>query len=137
MSLDFGISLDPSAVLQRHSLQDSDDEEEERQIELIAIPFTPAARRSRVIFAFGTAASIFTNSYFTIHDAPTYQIRSDCITVYKEKSFPSCKKEKPVLSEVFDVHCTNESFSLCVHVSELKSIYCQSWCSLVGFLYFL
>lgn len=132
MAEDCGISLDPYSVLQRHSLEDSDDEGvEEKNAEFVAVPDGSTSRKSRVIFAFGTAAFIFTNSYFGLKDAPANQIQSSHITVFKDKFFLNSAKEKPVVSEVYGVHCRSGNYSLCIHKSELKSFYCKEWCSLV------
>lgn len=131
MTEDFGITLDPTSILQRHSLEDSDDEDAEKNAEFAIVPGTPSVSSSKVIFAFGTAASVFASSYFKLENLPAQQIKSGHITVYKDKSFPTTGKENPVVSEVYNVECSKETCSLCIHKSELKSVYCQEWCSLV------
>ena len=130
------ISLDPSVVLQRHTLEDSDDDDGgDAECGFVAEPATATIPRSLVIFAFGTTASIFTKSYISLEESsPTYKIQSDCVTVFKNKSFPVSSKEKISVSEVYDLKSKNGTNSLCVHKSELKSINCREWCSLVCYV---
>jgi len=137
MAEEYGISLDPSVILPRHAFEDSDDDDDGDVVGgFEADPAAATKRRSLVVFAFGAAASIFTKSYFTFGESsPAYKIQSDCVTVYKDKSFPvnskENSKEKTVVNEVYDLKSKNGTNSVCIHKLELKSIYCQEWCSLV------
>lgn len=138
MDLDFGISLDPSAVPQRHSFEDSDEEDLGKdEVELTVSPSsaTPVeiGQRSNVIFVFGQIASIISKSFFTLHDSPSCQILCDSITVYRDKLFPavSCERSKcsQTVSEVFGIESKDgKTYSLCVHEARLKSQYCNNWC---------
>lgn len=131
MADDFGITLDPTYILQRHTLEDSDEEETEKNADFVIVPGTSSRLDSSLIFAFGTPASIFANSYLKLENSPVHEIKSSHITVYKDKAFPVSDKEEIVVSEIFNVECREGSCSVCIHKSELKSVYCQEWCSLV------
>ena len=138
---DFGISLDPSAIPHRHTLEDSDEENGIKdEAELILSPSTATlvklGQSSYAIFAFGHAASIFATSFFTVIHDTLCQILSDSVTVFKDKSFPVVRCEhnegRHVISKMFGIESKDcKTFSLCVHESRMKSQYCHNWCSKV------
>lgn len=138
MDLDFGISLDPSAVTQRHTLYDSD--EEETEIENIDEIFSVADSDSQkpgctLILTVGQTASIFARSYFELETDPVCKVTSKTPTVIKDKYFPSSSDQSTTtISEVYEAKtasgCTDE-YLVCVHERELKSEYLNIWCSKV------
>ena len=137
MDLDYGISLDPLAVPQRHFLEEDSDGEEEIKVEPeLTFPATAElGRSSNVILAIGLAASIFTRSFLnTLHDSP-YQILSDSVEVFKDKSFPTSSdkvKDYHKVSEIFGLESKGgKTYSLCVQELQVKSQHCHNWCSKV------
>ncbi len=145
--MDFGISLDPSSVSQRHCLEDSDEEDEDSKEsetagnvgEAFKLPdqreqLPPAAN---LIIAIGHPAVVFTKIYLDLEALPSCTISTDVLTVFKDKHFTTGsyhQGDEYIVSEGFEIKCTGsdlERYLLCTHEQLLNSQYCNLWCSKV------
>lgn len=140
--MDFGISLEASSVIQRHSLEDSDEEEEESGIDTPQTEYfispdktcTLGLHGGNLILALGHAASIFVKSFLTLEAIPSCTIKTNSPTVFKDKYFSTSPKTE-VVSEGFVVKGKtpeSENFLVCTHEQPLTSLHCNSWCARVS-----
>ena len=139
--MDFGISLDPSSVAQRHCLEDSDEEEEDdiksggNEADIFTLPETcnlgPGV--NIVIFTIGLPASIFIKSYLN-ELIPSFKITTNFPTVFKDKFFTTSTPQ--TVDEVFEVQSkgekSEEKFLVCVHKQQLTPQHCNLWCNSVS-----
>ena len=142
--MDFGISLDPSSVVQRHSLEDSDEEEDESEtVGNATETFTVPNRRDqldpagKLIIAIGQPAVIFIKSYLDLEPLPSYTISTKTLTAFKDKHFSSGTHHQDdtyTVSEGSDAKRTGSDVGrclVCTHQQPLNSKYCNLWCSKV------
>ena len=142
--MDFGISLDASAVTQRHCLEDSDEEEEESETTgITSETFTVPDRRdevvavSNLIIALGQPAVVFAKSYLDLEPLNSCTILTDKLTAFKDKYFSTGVHRQGntyTVSEGFDVKCIGSNLERCVlcsHEQPLSSQHCNLWCSKV------
>lgn len=138
--MDFGISLDPASVTQRHCFEDSDEDEDEsarNETEQFITPENQSAGlapEANLIIAMGQPASIFARSYLSLDPLPSCRISAHSHTVFKDRYFSSRGHTHNVVSEGFDVKCKGseiEKFHLCIHENQLNSQHCNSWCTKV------
>ena len=141
--MDFGISLDASAVSQRHCLEDSDAEEDDEvdsgQIQLFTSPdvaTSNAITGANLIMGIGQSASIFIESYLSLEPIPAFTVQTDSHTAFQ--SWPRSthsQRSAYAVSEGFKVNCKNpeqENFIACTHKELLNTLQCNSWCSRVS-----
>ena len=141
MDLDFGISLDAAAVTQRHTLYDSDEEDEEigDVNSVFSINATTPAKLdgATLLVAVGPTASIFARSYFILESEPLYLISGSDKVV--QRPYTAIKKDSDdkttvTISEIFSAkrNTPGSPFLVCVHEKPLASEYCNIWCAKVG-----
>lgn len=142
--MELGISLDASAVSQRHCLDDSDDDEGEDEVdtEQTEVFTSPLATNTCVdpgtslIVAIGLPASIFLKSHLNLELVPSCTIETNSHRVFKDKHFsPNAQNKAEAVSEVFDVKCKapeSEKFLACTHEQQLNSQHCNLWCTRVS-----
>ena len=141
MDLDFGISLDAAAVTQRHTLYDSDEEEEE--IGDLNSAFTISATTSAkldgatLLVAVGSTASIFARSYFILEPDPLCLISgSDKVVQQPYTAIKKSSDDKTTVTvgEIFSAKrsVAGSPFLVCTHEKPLASQYCNIWCAKVG-----
>jgi hypothetical protein len=89
--MDFGISLDPLAVSQRHALYDSDSEDEEDESQR---PADSGGKRSSdfltgrpLLIGVGSTASLFVRSFVCLGDAPSLSLPSEPVARGKGSQF--------------------------------------------------
>ena len=143
MDYEFGISLDASAVTQRHTLYDSDEEENDiknpEEIFHVTDTSGPTPDKSGCILLItvGQAASIFVRSYCVVDDTPVSRITSAQPTVIKDKYFSDNggdSDQSVTISEVYSPKTTDGcdgKYFVCVQEKQLKSEYLNIWCSKV------
>lgn len=140
--MDFGISLDPSLVTQRHSLEDSSDEENVENTRDYDISKTFCisnheylSKGPNLIIAVGQAPSIFVKSHFKLDSLPLSRITANSAAVFRDKHFPADTHNSDcIVSEMFDISSKDsitEKFTLFIHEQQLKSQYCNVWCAKV------
>ena len=136
MDEDFGISLDPSSVAQRHAFYDSDEEEEAAAASTPTFSVKPAQACSKadvLIFAFGEVASVFVQSYFCLE--PLCTVAADSPTALKDRYFAKQRKalqedaESTVISKIFTVETNSEHRRclVCIHEKPLKLELVNLW----------
>lgn len=145
--MDFGISLDPSAVAQRHCLEDSDEEEEDEvdiksdgnEADIFTVPEKPCTDLGPgvniVIFTIGLPASIFIKSYLNLESIPSFKVTTSFPTVFKDKFFTTSAPQPQTVDEVFEVQNKggkSEKFLVCVHKQQLTPQHCNLWCNRVS-----
>lgn len=141
--MDFGISLDASAVPQRHLLEDSDaDEDDEVSVgtdreQIFTSPDVGsggATTGENLIIAIGQSASIFVKSHLSLEPVPAFAVQTDSHTVFQ--SWPrNTRRSTYTVSEGFKVCCKNpeqENFLACTHEELLNTLQCNSWCAKVS-----
>lgn len=136
--MDFGISLDPSSVAQRHCLEDSDEEEEDdiksdgNEADIFTVPEKTSSGSgpgvNTVIFTIGLPASIFIKSYLNPESIPSFKTTTNFPTVFKDKFFTTSTPQ--TVDEVFEVQ--NKGFRVCVHKQQLTPQHCSLWCDRVS-----
>ena len=140
MDFDFGISLDASAVAQRHTLYDSDEEEEEigDVKSILTISATSAKLDgATLLVAVGQTASIFAKSNFILESDPLYVISGpDKVLQHPDAASRKAADEKTsvTVSEIFSAktNVPGSPFLVCIHEKPLASEYCNIWCAKVG-----
>lgn len=146
MDFEFGISLDPAAVTQRHTLYDSDEEEEEIEIASGVFSVNLKAPISgggvALLVAIGQTAAIFARSYFVLDSEPLCQITSESSKVLAGRYFESrltahAKEDARVTVQVGEVYNAKRKspgapFLVCIFENALKSEYCNLWAAKVS-----
>ena len=145
MDLCFGISLDPLAVPQRHTLYDSEsDEESETHDESKGIDpgsvfsvnaendGTKLLKGKTLLLAVGSTASVFLRSFIRLRQEATFSLRADVDQVERGKPFQSGKGVRDI-SCVFAAEGRDE-WAVCTHVTELRVEYCNVWAEKVCIL---
>lgn len=91
----FGISLDPSAVTQRHTLYDSDEDDENPKPQFTVEVCSPSpvnAVAVPLVITVGQPASVFVKSQFcleTCHPNNPVSFQTSSINIFKDQYFPS------------------------------------------------
>ena len=130
--MDFGISLDPLAVPQRHTLDDSEsDEESEQQLQVETEVFTvgecgknkPSLEGKAVLVGVGGTASLFLRSFLSLREEPAFSLRTEADKT--QEVFIG----KGTLRDVTAFHDVEGASSCiaCVHGAELRLEYCNHW----------
>ena len=144
--MEFGLFVDPVNLTQRHTLYDSDEEDEnDKDTADITISDSGAVlvkEGGTLLVAVGTTASIFAQSHVSLVDSIVCSLVANSQTVFKGKFFPSPKSSHTTknddmvrVSEVYAVNSNSEregdSCYVCVHEKPLKPEYCNAWASKV------
>ncbi len=155
--MEFGISLDPLLVAQRHALYDSDEEEEEitgtSDVFSVRSPeaATPERQTRTLLIALGAAAVTFARSHLDLSDQPIFRLLSRTSRVVKGQHFPAHGRTElegdGEEEEVVEVSLAHEAkgkpggeseeagrFVVCIHEKALKSEYCNLWAAKVIFV---
>ena len=132
--MDFGISLDPSSVPQRHALYDSDEEEgdetEIQQPELVFAPPTQDITQSNtLVVAVETTACLFVRSHFML--TPLCSLEGSTQAVFKGTYFPKSGDKRCVVSEVVRADGGGEVV-ICLHERSVKSEHINAWAKMVN-----
>lgn len=136
--MDFGISLDPLAVPQRHTLYDSESDSESEQQQSKAdehssvfavdgrgvIADGKCLTGKTLLVAVGSTASAFVKSFVHLREETLFSVRADA-EVQRGKLFSSGKGEKDI-SLCYEVEATAE-WVVCAHETELRIEYCNFW----------
>lgn len=145
MDAAYGISLDPSAVSQRHTLCDSDDEDE---LECVNSPFTidistpypeftpPAVS---LIVAVGQPASIFVKSHLYLKTLPSSDsvlFQTSHPNAFKDQYFTAKPCDQCVVTEVYSATQRETGGAsdthVCVHDRNLKPDNVNVWSTKVS-----
>lgn len=142
MDPDFGISLDSSAVIQRHTLYDSEDEEENVESQkptFIKFAFNVSAGRITEdvpsIITVGQPASIFVKSHFIPKDQPQSNLISYTNTSEEDESGLVCDQRDQgnvYLAEARKGGSAETQFY--VHDKNLKPEFVNVWCAEVSIM---
>ena len=133
-AMEFGISLDPLAVVQRHALYDSEsDEESEQQPQESSEVFTFDGRGKRgdilkgktLLVAVGGSASVFVRSFVRLREEPLLSLQADVGRVEKGSHFPKGNAIKEIT--VFRDTEENTELLICTHPTELTIEFCNKW----------
>ena len=135
--MEFGLSLDPLAVSQRHTLYDSESEEEtepQSQSELDSA-FVVDGRSTnfeerflagkRLFVAVGSSASVFVRSFIRLREESLCSVRADAAKVQKGKHFSSGNGTEEI-TQFHEVE-GNTEWAVCYHDTELRLEYCNLW----------
>ena len=138
MDLDF-ISLD---VAQRHTLYDSDEEDEviENAAEIFSVTSQAKLQelsKPTLLIAVGQTAAIFAKSYLFLEPEPLSVMTTSSQKVFKNRFFAE-KATDDVLcvSELYvaKLKSPGNSFLVCIHEQPLNSEYCNLWSLKVSWL---
>ena len=135
--MEFGLSLDPLSVPQRHTLYDSESDEEKEpqpQSELDSV-FAVDGRNTNVeerfltgkglVVAVGSFASVFVRSFVRLRTELLCSVRADAGKVQRGKHF-SCGSGAEEITHFHEVE-GNAEWVVCSHDKELRIEYCNSW----------
>lgn len=145
----FGLYVDPIVLTQRHTLYDSDEEENDSEQPEVAITASlsdskvPISEGGTLLVAVGLTASIFAKSYPLLVEQLSCSIVANSQTVLQGKYFPP--KGRETAEKVRDdVVCLSEVYAVkseaggeggncfvCAHEKPLKPEYCNVWASKV------
>lgn len=139
--MDFGISLDPLAVPQRHTLYDSESDEEDEQhqnrVEQLRSVFTvdkgdksEALTGKSLLVGIGTTASVFLRSFVHLQKEPSFSIKGET-KVLAGKHFPSGKGKEDI-TDFYEEEGAAEKWVVFVHEAELRVEYSNVWTEKVG-----
>ena len=147
--MEFGLYVDPIVLTQRHTLYDSDEEENETERTEVTITASqsdskvPVSEGGTLLVAVGLTTSIFAKSYPLLVDRPSCSIVANSQTILQGKYFPPKGRETSekvrddvvCLSEVYAVksEASGEGGNcfVCAHEKPLKPEYCNAWASKV------
>lgn len=149
--MEFGISLDQLLVAQRHTLYDSDEEEEEVKgaDELFSVGLADgpplAGEKCSLLIALGEAAVTFVRSYLDLQEHPTFNLVSRTSKVLKGLHFPahggkeeSDKESSLAVSSAYvarEKQCDSKEggqIMVVTHDKPLKPEYCNLWAAKVN-----
>ena len=138
MDLGFGISLDPLLVTQRHTLDDSEDEDEE-DLQKTPVIFSVVGMvpnsRGTLLMAVGQTPAVFMRSFLDLEKEAAYVVTTETARVVKNSCFPSPSKDlqSVTISEVYAAKrkVAGAPFLVCVHEKSLKSEYGNMWATTV------
>lgn len=141
--MDFGISLDPLAVPQRHTLYDSEsDEEREKQHQNEREAFAVCENESGgasltgkvILVGVGSTASIFVQSFVSLREEQAFSLKADIDKVQKGRGFLPGKE---AVRDVTVFHCLTDTSSwlACLHATELGAEFCNRWTEKVIVIY--
>lgn len=136
--MDFGISLDPLAVPQRHALYDSESEEEGEQetqsesevfrVDKIGEDGEFLAGKA-LLLALGNTASVFAKSFIRIREEPFLSLRTD---VSRVKSNSPRGKGAEDVTHFYYSQEESSKWAVCLHAAELQAEHCNHWADKVG-----
>ena len=133
--MDFGISLDPLDVAQRHSLYDSESEEEsEQEHQNETDVFTVDGRGEDrnflagrgLLLAFGSTASVFARSFVRLREEPFLSLQADASRAKRGTNFPRGKGAKNITHFQYTEE-EDPKWIVCVHDTELLVEHCNHW----------
>lgn len=138
MDLDFGI-LD---VAQRHSLYDSDEEDEVMENPAGIFSISSQAKlqglsKPTLLIAVGQTAAIFVKSYLFLEPEPLSVMTTSSQKVFKNRFFAEKATDEVLpVSELYvaKLKSSGNSFLVCVHEQPLNSEYCNLWSLKVSWL---
>ena len=135
--LQFGMSLDPYSVPQRHCFYDSDEEqdeidEEELSLSIIDLPENcPKLKSKLLIIATSTIAAAFIRSHVITDPNPLSSIvTKQSLRAFKGKYFsPSGEQTDHHEETITDVFLLKEKkdVCICIHEQPLREEYCNEW----------
>lgn len=140
--MDFGISLDPLAVPQRHTLYDSESDEEDEhhhdRIGQLRSAFAVGKRekselltRKYLLIGIGTTASVFVRSFVHLRKETLFSLQAETEDVLASKQFPSGKSREDI-TVFYEVEGAAEKWVVCAHEAELRVEYSNFWTEKVG-----
>lgn len=127
--MEFGISLDPSSVPQRHDLYDSDEGDEPGDTHQITeLTFNPPSlkdihKNHALVIAIGQIACIFVKSHFVL--SPLCSLEASTQTIFKGMYFPKHGDGLCLVSEL--LNCDGGDTVFCIHERWLKPEYVNTW----------
>lgn len=137
--MEFGISLDPSSVPQRHALYDSDEEEDEQADSLKPdfviqpLPCPDSKHKSHsLLLAIGPTACIFAKSHFIL--SPFSTIMASTQTIFQGMYFPKSEKQSCLVSEL--LYADGGDVIFCLQENILKVDHVNTWSKKVSLLFF-
>ncbi len=126
--MEFGISLDPSSVPQRHALYDSDEEDEQIDTQQADFVFQPSTldsihKNNTLVVAIGQTACIFAKSLFTL--SPLSTLEASTRGIFQGTYFPKTGEASCLVSELM---CADEGDAVfCLHENSLKPEHVNAW----------
>ncbi len=125
--MEFGISLDPSSVPQRHALYDSDEENEQSDLLkanfVFHSPLDSAHKSHSLVLAVGPTACIFAKSHFVLSLFTTLETTTQ--TMFQGMYFPKSQEGLCLVSELMGADGGDVIF--CLHEKNLKPEYVNAW----------
>ena len=131
--MDFGISLDPLAVSQRHALYDDSESEEEAEAEREQLPPTLAEERPAnaefltgrfLIIGLGSTASVFLKSFVCLRDTPSLSLPATEISAEeKRERFGGRGVQEISAVDFYEA----ADWVVCAHSKELRAEYSNRW----------
>ncbi len=137
--MEFGISLDPSSVPQRHALYDSDEEEEQTESLKANFIFQPPPESVQIhksyslVVAVGSIPCIFARSHFIL--SPLLTLEASTRAIFQGMYFPKSSQESCLVSELMNADGGDVIF--CLHEKNLKSEHVNAWSKKVCLKYTL
>ena len=150
MEFEFGLSLDPSAVTLRHTLDDEEEEEDsgaekwsDPRVVFSGAGSERVTKGGIIVMAAGEAASIFAKSHLELLSVETAcAITSPHGDIFKDACFPSEKAAparahgEAAVSELYRVKGAPASehglAHLCLHERQLCAEWCNPWAEKVS-----
>jgi hypothetical protein len=133
--MDFGMSLDPLSVPQRHTLYDSDSDEEreqqEPQTDSDEFTLEPSGDLAAhlagkaLLVGVGATASAFLRSFVCLSNEPSFTVQADAETVGKGAHFRKGKQR--IATAIHSTVGGAGSWVACAHPGELRPEYCNRW----------
>lgn len=126
--MEFGISLDPSSVPQRHALYDSDEEDEQVDTQQADFVFQPSTldsthKNNTLVVAIGQTACIFAKSVFIL--SPLSTLEASTRGIFQGTYFPKTGEASCLVSELM---CADEGDAVfCLHENSLKPEHVNAW----------
>ena len=133
--MDFGISLDPLAVSQRHELYDSESEEEEDETgeQNRADPAPEEGSGDFItgrslIIGLGSTASVFVRSFVCLRESPSLSLPAEAAEIRAgEKNAQSGHEREEIAAvELYETQ-GNSQWVVCAHSKELRAENCNRW----------
>ena len=132
--LQFGLSLDPYSIPQRHCFYDSDEEEQDSNQEFISISGNPQRITNLLIISTTKIAGAFFKSHLMLNPLnpvsvitcrqPVQTLKGRCFYDNKERDMSDKDEEQVKLAELYET-AGQSDISVCVMTDNLKEDFCN------------
>ena len=132
--LQFGLSLDPYSIPQRHCFYDSDEEEQDSNQEFISISGNPQCITNLLIISTSKIAGAFLKSHVMLNPLdpvsvitcrqPVKTLKGRCFYGNKERDMGDIDEEQVKLAELYET-AGQSDVSVCVMTDNLKEDFCN------------